>query len=148
MAGSAAPAANPETDLRKSRRFMKSLQHKVFGWNRIRKVRAKANEVFRSGYVIEVKWYFYSPGMVWRGGGGLHCIQRKAIDEKLGRGRAWPIRKAMGGIVAPRRNGQACHSGAMRSIEPGIHRAAERAGQWILRCAIAHHSSPLRGAPE
>ncbi|WP_456619661.1 MULTISPECIES: hypothetical protein [unclassified Bradyrhizobium] len=30
MAGSAAPAANPETDLRKSRRFMKSLQLKSF----------------------------------------------------------------------------------------------------------------------
>ena len=29
MAGSAAPAANPETDLRKSRRFMKWLQHNV-----------------------------------------------------------------------------------------------------------------------
>jgi len=29
----------------------------------------------------------------------------------------------------------------MRSIEPGIHRAAERAEQWIP-------GSPLRGAPE
>ena len=33
------------------------------------------------------------------------------------------------------------HSGAMRSIEPGIHFPRRFAGRWILRCAIAHHSS-------
>ncbi len=36
------------------------------------------------------------------------------------------------------------HSGAMRSIEPEI----SRHNLQILRCAIAHHSSALRAAPE
>src|ERR1700742_2915759 len=31
---------------------------------------------------------------------------------------------------------------------PGIHRATVVPEKWILRCAIAHHSSALRAAPE
>jgi len=37
------------------------------------------------------------------------------------------------------------HSGAPEG-EPGIHRAAMIVDEWILRCAIAHHSSRLRRA--
>jgi hypothetical protein len=32
--------------------------------------------------------------------------------------------------------------------EPGIHFTARCVARWILRCAIAHHSSRLRRAPE
>ncbi|MEY9182873.1 hypothetical protein ABIG06_004455 [Bradyrhizobium sp. USDA 326] len=40
------------------------------------------------------------------------------------------------------------HSGAPQSGEPGIHLTACTAARWILRCAIAHHSSMLRIATE
>jgi hypothetical protein len=39
------------------------------------------------------------------------------------------------------------HSGAMRSIEPGIHFAYSSADGWILWCAIAHHSSRQEARP-
>src|SRR4051794_2113655 len=44
-AGTIAPAATPVTDLRKSRRFIRTLQHtRGPGWSRCRKVRARSED--------------------------------------------------------------------------------------------------------